>query len=345
MDPAVPRIQLLDALVARGDIAARGAILLLVNSDDPELRAAAVRALGPLGSIDEVDLLIARLLAQNREEARAAADALSTLPQIEVDIELLRLFRTFEEPPASELAGILARRGIEAAVPYMLQATLRTDRVGRQSIRALATLAEPKDAPELIALLDLVPSGYRRGVEQATAAAMKRSVERPPSLTPVLGSYRTTGSENRISLLRIAAEVGGPEAAAKLTEVFLNGSPEEQEATVEIVLTWPDPDNLDLRLLMAQNALDPTLHTRLVQSCLDQVEKWHHWQADRATLLLVSLQPLVVTAEEKNRLIESALSVQTIGSLEVIQSLVPDPEVGIQATEAAEELTAALDEE
>ena len=162
-DPEVPGTDLIQALVDRGDISARSALLMQVNSENLAIRTAAVRALGPLGSQDEMNLLIARLQA-DRGEAKAAADALVLLPEDEVDIELLKRFATFEDPPAADLAGILARRYYGAAVPVMLQAALREDPVGRQSIRALATLAQPMDVPELIALLDLVPVGYRRGI-------------------------------------------------------------------------------------------------------------------------------------------------------------------------------------
>lgn len=342
-DPDIPAAPLIQALVERGDIAARSALLVEANSDDPDVRAAAVRALGPLGSIDELQLLIARLQA-NRAEARAAADALSLLPEIEVDIELLQIYRHFEDPPAADLAGILARRNNRAAIPFMLEAALLDNRVGRQSIRALAELAQPSDIPELIALLDLVPPGFRRGIEQAAVAAIKRSHLNPPPLSSVLGALPAASPENRVSLLRIAGAAGGTEAAAELASAYDTGDPADRQLVTSILVRHPDPAYLDLTYLVLTRTEDPTLRTRLLAGPLELVHDWRWQKSDQATDVLTALAPLARTLEEKTLILEAAARVHTEGSLALIEAFTEDPELAEAATLAATELASILDE-
>ncbi|RKX33564.1 MAG: hypothetical protein DRP71_09930, partial [Verrucomicrobia bacterium] len=340
-DPAIPGDALIEALVDRGDTSIRSALLKHVNSEDMAIRTTAVRALGPLGSQDELDLLIARLQA-NRGEAEAATDALVLLRPGEVDVELLRRYATFEDPPAADLAGILARRNFTPAVPLMLQAALREDRVGRQSIRALATLAQPGDVPELIALLDLVPTDHRRGIEQAAAAAMRRSDESPPDLAPVLGSLESASPENRVSLLHIAGAVGGPEAAAVLDSIYRSGNVDDMKMVSQIVATWPSASTVDLMLRVAGETSDQNLRARLIDACADQAREWRRSRTEQATELLQALMPLAVTTEEKRSILEAAKKVVSWGALAVAQSFESEPGLEEEAIAASEKLADRL---
>jgi HEAT repeat protein len=335
--PSIPGDLLIQALVNRGDIAVRPALLTQVNSENLAVRIAAVRALGPLGSLDELDMLIARLQA-NKGEAEAAMEALVLLPQVEVDIELLRRYATFEDPPAADLAGILALRNNLAAVPFMLQAALREDKVGRQSIRALAILAQPSDVPELIALLDLVPVGYRRGIEQAAAGAMKRSDEYPPPLAPVLGSLEGASPENRDSLIRIAGAVGGEEAAEVLDETYRSGDAEDMEMVSQIVANWPSESYVDLMLQVARETSDENLRARLIDALAEQANDWKYSRTEEATELLEALVPLASTIEEKRFILEAADGVLSPGALAIVRSFESEPGLEEEAIEALEQL-------
>jgi len=335
--PSIPGDVLIQALVDRGDIAARPALLNHVNSENLAVRIAAVRALGTLGSPDELGLLIARLRA-NSGEAEAAKEALALLPQVEVDIELLRLYATFEDPPAADLAGVLALRDNRAAVPFMLQAALREDKVGRQSVRALATLARPSDVPELIALLDLVPISYRRGIEQAAAAAMKCLAESPRSLAPVLGSLEGASLENRVSLIRIAGVVGGSEAAEVLDEAYRSGNAEDMEMVSQIVANWPSESYVDLMLRVATETPDTNLRGRLIDALAEQANDWKKLRTEEATELLEALVPLASTTEEKRFILDAADGVLSLGALAIVQGFASEPGLEKEAIEARERL-------
>jgi HEAT repeat protein len=341
--PDIPRIPLIQALVERDDIAARAAILVQANSEEPAVRAAAVRALGSLGSVDELDMLIARLQA-GRDEARAAADALSLLPEIEVDIELLRIYRTFEDPPAADLAGILARRNNRAAIPFMLEAALLENDVGRKSIRALAGLAKPSDVPELIALLDLVPPGYRRGIEQAAISAIRRSNLNPPPLTSILGAMSGASPENRDSLLRIAGAAGGSAAVATLARVYTDGGPKDRRRVEAILMANPKAEYLDLVYLVVAETADATVRRRLIANSMNLISEWRWRKADQQTEVLIALAPLARTVEEKALILDVAAEVATEGSLSVVEDFAEVPELTTEAGLAADRITSILKE-
>jgi HEAT repeat protein len=335
--PSIHGDVLIQALVDRGDIAARPALLKQVNSEDLAVRIAAVRALGPLGSLDELNLLIARLQA-NRGEAEAAMEALTRLPQIEVDAELLRRYATFEDPPAADLAGVLARRNNRAAVPTMLRAALREDRVGRHSVRALAALARPNDVPELIARLDLVPISYRRGIERAAAAAMMRSDESPPRLAPILGSLEGASPENRVSLIRIAGAVGGEEAAEVMNEAYRSGDAEDMAMVSQIVANWPSESYADLMLQVACETSDEIIRGRLIDALAEQANDWKYSRTEEATELLEALVPLASTIEEKRFILEAADGVLSPGALAIVRGFESEPGLEEEAIEALERL-------
>ncbi|MFP6673854.1 MAG: HEAT repeat domain-containing protein, partial [Pirellulaceae bacterium] len=140
LSPAA-QVGLLKALTARGDNAARSAVVSLLNSTkDANVRVEAIRALGDLGTSADLPNLLQLLGTGTAAERAVAKTSLARLPGAGVSLEL-----------ASELAGAAAttrvamievlttRRALEA-IPQILVAAVSSESQVRKS--AMASLGK-----------------------------------------------------------------------------------------------------------------------------------------------------------------------------------------------------------
>ncbi len=116
--PPESQAGLLDALGGRGDRSARPAVLAMLKSEDGQVRAAAVRALGPLGLAADVPLLAPWLTAAGSEKA-AARESLARLSGPEVNAAMVAELKRAKPEARAELLGVLAARKARETLPVV----------------------------------------------------------------------------------------------------------------------------------------------------------------------------------------------------------------------------------
>jgi len=234
---------LLDALVARGDVGARPAVIEATSSESARIRIAAIRALGSLGNATTVTLL-AELAAKGDAAHRdAARDALRRLPGKTVDQAVLWALKTAEADVKAELLRSLAARQATWAVPELIEIASDSDQNVRiQAFEALGALAEGKFLGKLVELLLKVKSNQDRAVAEDAAASCARRIDNAEKqVRPVLAAMARAKEPARCSLLRVLAKIGGPKALAAIRKDRRHRSDKVREVVIRILAESKDP--------------------------------------------------------------------------------------------------------
>jgi len=149
------QVLLIGALADRGDPSALPAIVEVGKSGDPEVRKAALHAVGKLGDAASVGFLVqAAAEASDSGEKGAAMNSLTVLAGDGVDDAIVTAMRDSRASVRSELIQVLYDRNAVSAVPALLaEAGNPEPNVRRKAFKALSRLADEKDIPSLVKLL------------------------------------------------------------------------------------------------------------------------------------------------------------------------------------------------
>ena len=118
---------LLDVLADRGDATARSAVLEMLAGPAPQVRAAALRALGSFGAAADVPLLVQSLATAAGPEKSAAKASLTRLRGEAAGLAIAAQLKPAQEQLCVELLGILAARRAKEAIPNILAAAVDAD--------------------------------------------------------------------------------------------------------------------------------------------------------------------------------------------------------------------------
>jgi HEAT repeat protein len=171
-DPSVPvRIAALDALGARRTREATAALMSAAHDPEPEVAAAALRALGRIGGHEVLDTLRNMVRAGDVTRRRAAVEGFGAHATTEAVEQLEWIAASDAEPAVAELAvqqlAAIASSGDGGAQPAI------------DALLALCTVAERRDAAaaRLSGLPVAAAVDVARGLAHADPAVRKRTVE------------------------------------------------------------------------------------------------------------------------------------------------------------------------
>ena len=141
----------MDALADRGDATARGSVLEMLASPAEEVRVAALRAVGSLGTAADVPRLVETLAKPPGAEPSAAKASLVRLRGEAVSRTIAAEIERASSRLRIELIGVLAARRATDALPSILAAAVDADaQVRMVAMDTLAKLAEPEEAAAML---------------------------------------------------------------------------------------------------------------------------------------------------------------------------------------------------
>ena len=238
--PPESQVGLLDALGERGDRAARQAVLQMLQSKTAAVRAAALRALGLLGTTDDVALLAKRATGDSKQETAAAQQSLIRLRGDGVNQAVLAALAKGGPGVKVALLDVLAARNAKAALPQVLAAAKSSEPAIRTAaLRALRFLADEKQTAAVVALLKAAKSdAERRAAELALLAICNRGREK--CVTAIEAGLAGADAPAQKALLRALGRAGGDKAlAALLTQLQAEEAAVRDEA-MRVLSLWPD---------------------------------------------------------------------------------------------------------
>lgn len=238
--PPESRAELIEALGDRGDLAARPAVLGMLDDEQEAVRAAAVKALGALGGAADVPLLAGKAATGARLEKGAARMSLVRLRGEDVNQAIVSAVGKGDPAERVELLGVLAARGAKETLPTVVAAAEDSEAsVCLAALGALRFLADEGQVPTLVKLLRAARDDrQRRTTELALLAVCSRGGEAcAEGLAAGLGDADVP---SRVVLLHGLARSGGPKALEVIVARLKDDDPAVRDEAVRMLSIWPD---------------------------------------------------------------------------------------------------------
>jgi len=252
--PTVGQSALLRGLADRGDRRARPAVASAVNSPDRQVKLAAVKALGSVGSARDVATLAGLLASTDAEIAGTARASLTTIQGRGVDRAAAGAVPKVAPAVRAQLIEILTTRQARQTVPVAVNSLNDTDALVRiAALRALAPLGGQAQAPVVAdAVKKAADSSERSAAEKALGAICSRYGN--DVLPVVLDAMSGADRESRIVLLRALGRIGSPKALKPVLAALKDSNEQEvSDEAVRVLSNWPTLDAAPHLLELAQS--------------------------------------------------------------------------------------------
>ena len=257
---SIIQVLLIKALVDRKDPGAYEGIKILAASDNPKVRIESLKVLGEIGNVSAVPVLIEAAGARGEEVAIAGA-ALRTLKGEGVDQAIIEAMKAAKGKTQMELISILADRRCTAATPALLaEAAGEDNAVATVALKALTSLAGPKDLTMLVELLAGLKSNRARiNAENAIVAAASRIEDQNKRADDILVMLGSTDSVAvRSSLLRVLGRIANDKALETLQSALNEKNNLIRDTAVRALAAWPNSKALNALSTISQNTSDNT---------------------------------------------------------------------------------------
>ena len=338
--PPEAQAGLLEALGDRGDLAARPAVLGMLDDKQEVVRAAAVKALGVLGGAADVPLLAGKAATGSRVERGAARMSLVRLRGEDVNQAIVSALAKGEPGVRVELLGVLAARGAKETLPTVIAgAEDREDSVRLAALGALRFLADQRQVVTLVRLLKAARDDKQRHTaELALLAVCSRSGE--ACAEGIVAGLADADVASRVVLLHGLARAGGPKALEAIVGRLKDGDQAVRDEAVRMLSIWADPaavEHLSAIAKEGESLRHQVLAIRgLVRLASPQGEK----PADLE--ILAEAMSLAQRPQEKRLVLGVLGGVATAESLAVVTSAMDQPgladEAGLAAVMIAEKI-------
>ena len=236
-DEATPAIApLTDGSAADGSAAPTGRSSSAQGAGAAEVRAAALRALGRIGSAGAVKILVAALAKDDPSAARSPVrDALVAAGKPAEAALVVALGSGTSAATAAGAALVLgtlrSAEGAKAIVRAMQRGTVPL----RAGVRALAQIGAPAALPTLLELFDDPDPTTRKEAIRAAASLLDPAQIDGRAVDPASASLRdaSTPIDEKIELVRLLGRTGAPRAEAVLLPLVSAKPPALRLAVIE----------------------------------------------------------------------------------------------------------------
>jgi len=295
--PAEAQVGLLDALGDRRDKVARPAILDVLNSPKDRVRAAALRALGALGSEADVPLLV-QTAAPSDLEQDAARQSLIRLRGEEVNAAILTAIAEGGPKARATLLGVLAARNATENLPTVLQCARDPNLdVRLAALDAIRYLADENQTAEIVDLLKTAEDETeRRKAELALLVIVSRGGE--ACAEPIIAGLGSADPASRAALLRALARAGGASALETIVAHSEDDGGMVRDEAMRMLSIWQDPAAKDRLLMIAQSAATLQYHVLAVRGLVQLASPQEDKPADLE--ILADVMRLARRSEEKS---------------------------------------------
>jgi HEAT repeat protein len=350
LERASPDRQALLALVLadRGDTAALPALGKLARTGPKSARMAALGALEQLNDGSCLPVLLQAAAEDDAELAKTAKAALARLPGKQVDAELLARLPQAAGKTRQVLIELAGQRGIEAALPAIVQSAEAPDAgVRRAAVGAIGALGQDRQVGDLVRLIQNAQSPSER--EDIQKALLAISARRGASCLPyLLPLAQSSDSALRMIALQALSSIGGPAALAAVQSAIEDKDEEVQDEAVRTLSTWannwPDDAGVAAPLLALAKSGKKKSHQALgLRGYLQYLQEDKKLNDEEKLAKVNEVLPLLGTAADKRSAISVLNAISSAGALELLLSFAADPAIAEEAFSASVNLAAKND--
>ncbi len=333
---------LIVALADRGDVSARPALIEIVTdkSRDAAVQAAAVQAMGALGSEADLPMLVGLLSSSVPELKAAARDSLVQLRGRETLQAMSTAIASGPPPVRIALMEILVeRRAIEASPNLLIAAVGSDSAVRAAAMKALGQIGTPEQLPGMVAGVLKAESGKEReAAEKAIMFVCQRIEKANDRPVPLLAAIENRAPAEQLLLLSTLGRVGGAGALAVIEGKISSANAKEHESGIRALCNWPDATIANRLLELIKSESRPELGAILL-SALIRIAPLPDSRTSEARLeLLQTAMKLCTKDSERILVLKRAPAIRSVDTLRWVLTFFDQPALAVQAHEAVVEL-------
>jgi HEAT repeat protein len=326
--PPEAQAALLVALADRGDKAARpGVLAMLADSKDEAVRIAAVRALGSLGEVDDIDRLVGILAKGIDAEQAAAIKSITRLQGEGVQARIASLVGKNDSRVGVALIEILSTRRALDTVATLVEAAGGNDPVVRgAAMKALADMADTSSLPGMIAaVLKAEPGKERDAAERSVAAVCAKAGDPDQRAEVLLAEVNKRPSAEQLALLPLVGRVGGAPALKVIEAAIADGDATRHEMGIRALCHWPYAV-IAPRLFELIKADEHPEHRAMALAAVVRVAPYRDERTDTERMaLLEKALSLSQTDKQREAVIKRAGTIRTVEALRFLLPYTDDP--------------------
>lgn len=338
---AAGQVALLNALADRGDVAARPAVLEFVSGGkEASVRAAAIAALGRLGSAAEIPLLTKLLLAASPVEQAAARRSLVEMSGDAIPRKIAAELKSAPVAVKSQLIEILATRRASEELPAFVSATVdESAQVRGAAMNALGQLGRPAQiAAMLPGVLAAQPGGERDNAEKNVALVCARIENEEERATRLIEALDGVPSTDRDQLLSLIGRVGGKKLIDFVADIATGQNVSRRQLGIDALSKWPDASVADKLLEIANKATDPGERRQAFQGYV-KIGATRDNRNDKQRLeRMKQAMKAARTAEEQSLVINRTRTAYDVDSVRFVLPYVDQPQFAQIACETIVEI-------
>ena len=324
---------LLGALGDRGDAAARPAALDMLKSPQEAVRAAALKALGPLGGKADVAILATKAAAGSKLEQKAARQSLTVLRGDDVDAALVAAMAQSEPSVRGVLLGVLADRNAKEALPSALKSAEDPEPVVRlAALAALRILAGENETAAIVKMVKTARNDAERYKAELTLLAVCTR-GRQKCAEAIIDGLADSDAASRVALLNGLARAGGAKALPTIVARLQDGDETVRDGAMRLLSAWPDADAAPHLLAVAKDGKDLRQQVLAIRGLVRLASPQKDKPADLP--MLADAMKLAKRPEEKRLVLGVLGAVATPQSLAMAVPALDDPALAEDAALAA----------
>jgi HEAT repeat protein len=319
--PDEGKIYVLSGLAAAGDKSVLPQVLEAFKSENEQVQKATVLALGRLGDVSVVPMLVRLSLSDHP----AGAEGRSSLQRVYgegVEQKIIEAMKASTDPSRRRsMIEVIERRRIVSAASVLIEEALRQENteVRARAMSALRVVGTPDHIPAMIpALLKAEPGRERDEAEKTIMIVAKRIQDAEQRDDPVLAVYARSGADIQRPLLGLLGRIGGEGALQTIEQALRSRDAETQDAAVRAISNWPTPEVAERLLQISQQAQEKK-HQIWALRAFARVIALPGERSDQQKLdLLKKAMGMAQRDEERNLILERAAAVRTIETLRFV---------------------------
>lgn len=291
---------IIQAMADRPKTVVLAAVVKAAESGPKPVRISAIGALGRVGDVSCLPLLLDAAVDADEELSQAARATLGELPGKDVNAQIVGLLSKAEGKQYPLLLQLVGKRRIEATAA-LLKAIDHADKTVRGA--ALTALGETVTLKNLSVLITQAISPKRAEdaevAQQALKAASTRMPDREACAAELTTALDRAAGATKGVLLEILGDVGGTKALETIGSAAKSKDPLLQDVGSRLLGKWNSVDAAPILLDLAKTSPDVKYQLRGLRGYIGLVRKFPMADAERADMCQKAFEASKQPAEQK----------------------------------------------
>ena len=236
------QIQLLAALSHHQDSELLQVAVRASSSTNSDVQSAAFRALGAMGDVSVVPLLVQAAATSAGPVKKEARSGLYDLHSPGVDEAIVHAVAGSRSDEKVELIKAIGERKIQSALDLVLQSTKDASTLVRiECAKVLRSLAGPEQLSAMVKLLmRKVDDTEQREFETAVIATARRIPDAARQDEALLAAYPSAKNQTtKVSFIYVLGKIGAPTSLPQLRKALAERDAEVRLAAIRALSEWP----------------------------------------------------------------------------------------------------------